>query len=72
MKLDQFVLIIVSTLSLAAVAIAVLVFLAGAVFTPGLALIVAVPAGIVAYVVIRVITDRAGNAEDDYYDRIEK
>lgn len=71
MPLDRFVLILVGVVAAAGVTVALLVFAAGAVLSLGLALAAAIPVGLVAYVVLRVISDRLREAKDDPYDRID-
>ena len=72
MPLDRFVLMLV----IVVVAAGVTVWIAGVAMAtwkmPGLGLATLIPAGLVAFVVWRVIADRLGNAEDDRYDDLEK
>lgn len=70
MPLDRLVLILIAVIAAAAATIWLAAFLiASASFPGGLAL--AIPVGLIAYVVWRVIAERRGNAEDDHYDRME-
>ena len=73
MPLDRFVLLIIVVLAAAAATIWIgAVLLTGWQVSPVAALAVAIPTGLVAYIIARVIADRLGNREDDHYDRIEK
>ncbi|MCR9087107.1 MAG: hypothetical protein NXH97_10230 [Rhodobacteraceae bacterium] len=69
MPLDRFVLILVVVIVAAALTVGVAVWAAAAFQLPAVALAAAAPGLLLAYVAWRVIADRLGNAEDDYYDR---
>lgn len=72
MPLDKFVLILVIVIAAAGATVWVAGVLVSAMNMPGLGLAVLIPAGLVAFVVWRVIADRISNREDDHYDHIEK
>ncbi|MEM7177624.1 MAG: hypothetical protein AAGD47_09895 [Pseudomonadota bacterium] len=72
MPLDKIVLYMVGGVAaLAAVAYAI-ALLIGAVEMGLYGILVLIPAGIVIYVVQRIIRERIENREDDYYDKIER
>lgn len=70
MPLDKFVLIVVCVIAGAALTVWLAVLLAAAIEIPfgWLALI---PVALVAYVLVRVIAERVGNAEEDHYDHMD-
>ena len=73
MPLDRFVLLLIIVLAAAGATVWIgAVLLAGWQVSPLAALVVAIPTGLVAYIVARVIAERLGSREDDHYDRIEK
>ena len=72
MPLDRFVLIVVVALAAAGVTVFMAALGLSAVQMPGLGLGVAALLALVAYVLVRVISDRMRSAEDDRYDRVEK
>ena len=71
MPLDKFVLILVIVLAAAGLTVWVATFVAAAYQLP-VVWTALLPAGLVAYVVWRVISERLRNRDDDKYDRIEK
>lgn len=73
MPLDKFVLMLVVVIAAAGATIWIggLLMVTWGV-SPWAGAAFAVPSALVAYVVVRVIRDRLGNAEDDHYDGIEK
>ena len=72
MPIDRFVLIVVIVLAAAGVTVAVAAWVQAAFTLPGIALAVAAPALLVAYVVVRIIAERLKNRDDDHYDRIDR
>ena len=70
MKLDHFVLIVVCCLAGAAAVFWLTTLVLAALSIP-FAWLALLPAGIVAYVVFRVIQERLNSAEDDHYDKME-
>ena len=72
MPLDRFVLILVVVLAAAGVTVLLGALGLSALQMPGLGLGVAGVLALVAYVLVRVISDRMRSAEDDRYDRVEK
>lgn len=72
MPLDRIVLYMVGGVAaLLAVAYAIALAVGAAEMGP-YGILVLIPAGIVIYVVQRIIRERIGNREDDYYDNIER
>ncbi|MEM1361123.1 MAG: hypothetical protein AAGF94_05335 [Pseudomonadota bacterium] len=69
MPLDRFVLIILIVIVAAGLTVAAAVWVAALFNLPAAALSVALPISVIAYVLWRVIADRIGNEEDDFYDR---
>ncbi|MGB0660282.1 MAG: hypothetical protein ACPGNV_08875 [Mangrovicoccus sp.] len=72
MPLDKFVLLLVVVLVAAGVTVAGAVFIAAAFQVPLVGLAALVPVLLLAYIALRVISDRLRNREDDHYDRVEK
>ena len=73
MPLDRLVLILVCVFAAAFVTVWVgAALLASLQVSPVVALVVLIPIALVGYILWRVIADRAGNSEDDHYDRIER
>lgn len=70
MKLDTLVLIVVCVVATVLVTFWLSMLLLAALQIP-FALIALLPAGIMGYVVYRVIAERVGNAEEDHYDRMK-
>jgi len=72
MPLDRFVLMVVLVLAAAGLTVAAAAWLSASAQLPWLGLALLLPAGLAAYVVVRVISDRLRNREDDHYDRIDR
>ena len=72
MPLARFVLIVILVIVAAAVTVWLGALLAASVQSPLLGIAAAIPAALLAYVVVRVVLDRVRNGEDRHYDRIEK
>ncbi len=72
MPLARFVLIVVLVVVAAAMTVWLGALLAVAVNAPLVGLLSAIPAALVAYVVVRVIWDRMRSGDDRRYDRIRK
>ena len=72
MPIDRFVLILVCVLAAAGITVWLGAMIVSAFALPGLALVSAVPLGLVLFLVWRVIADRRRSAEDDRYDRIDR
>ncbi|SLN46407.1 hypothetical protein AQS8620_01918 [Aquimixticola soesokkakensis] len=71
MPLDRFVLILIVVIVAAGASIWVASLITVTLTTP-FALLVMIPTGLVAYVVLRVIEERVTSKEDSHYDRIQK
>ncbi|MEE4119665.1 MAG: hypothetical protein V2I65_11670 [Paracoccaceae bacterium] len=69
MPLDRFVLILVIALAGAGVTVLLGALALSAGHLPGLGLAVAVPLALLAYLLVRVIADRARDGEGGRYDR---
>ncbi|MEM0922993.1 MAG: hypothetical protein AAGF44_02765 [Pseudomonadota bacterium] len=72
MPLDRLVLYIVAGIAVLVALSYLVAVVIGAVAIGPLGLVVLIPVAVVAYIAIRIIRERVGNAEDDYYDRIER
>lgn len=72
MPLDKLVLILACVAIAAGVTLWLGALVLATVQIPGLGIGVMIVAGLVAYVVWRVIADRLSSREDDHYDEIEK
>ena len=72
MPLDRFVLILVVVTLAAALTIGAALWAAAVFHLPAVALMAAVPALLLGYVLWRVVTDRLRNREDDHYDNIPR
>ncbi len=72
MPIARFVLIVVLVIVAAAATVWLGALLAAAVDAPLVGLLAAIPAVLVAYVVVRVVWDRVRSGDDGHYDRIEK
>jgi hypothetical protein len=72
MPLDKFVLMLVIVVAAAGATVWVASLAMASAQMPGLGLAALIPAGLIAFVVWRVISDRIRNAEDDHYDHLEK
>lgn len=72
MPLDKFVLILTIVIAAAGASIWVLALLFTSIQLSPFGLLVLIPIGLAAYVIARVVGDRIGNKDDDYYDGIEK
>ena len=72
MPLARFVLVVVLVILAAAVTVWVGAFWTAAVQYPRAGTLVAIPVALFAYVIVRVVWDRARSAGDKHYDRIEK
>ncbi|WP_185804868.1 hypothetical protein [Pontivivens nitratireducens] len=72
MPLDRFVLIVVAAMAAAGIAVYIGLLLSAAITMPPLLIAIVPVLALVAYICVRVIRDRLTNAEDDYYDRIER
>jgi membrane protein implicated in regulation of membrane protease activity len=72
MPLARFVLIVVLVIVAAGVTVALGALLAATVQVPALGFAAAIPAALIAYVVVRVVLDRVRSPEDRRYDRIER
>lgn len=70
MPIDKLVLILVCVVAAAAVTIWLGVTLSTALSLP-FGWLVIIPAALVGYVVFRVIAERVGNKEEDYYDEMK-
>jgi membrane protein implicated in regulation of membrane protease activity len=70
MPLDRLVLIILIVIAAAGATIWLGAWAAAAYLTP-FAWLVAIPFALIAYILIRVISDRVTSSEDDHYDRME-
>lgn len=71
MPLDKFILILVVVIGAAGATIWLGTWIAASMAMP-LGWMAVLPIALIVYVVWRVVAERIGNAEDDYYDRIEK
>lgn len=73
MPLDKLVLILVSVIAAAGATIYVAsLLIVGTSINPTLAIGMFIPIALVAYICVRVISDRVKNKEDDHYDTIER
>jgi membrane protein implicated in regulation of membrane protease activity len=72
MPLDRFVLLIVIVLAAAGLTVAAAAWLSASAQLPWLGPAMLLPAGLLAYVLVRVISDRLRNRDDDHYDRIDR
>ncbi len=73
MPLDRLVLILVLVIAAAGVTLWLGMILAASLSLGSLwPLAALIPAGLVAYLLWRVLAERLGNREDDHYDRIER
>lgn len=72
MPLDKFVLMLVIVVATAGATVWLASFAMASMQLPGLGLAALIPAGLIAFVVWRVISDRLKNAEDDHYDHLQK
>jgi len=72
MPLDRFVLMLVIVLAAAGVTVLAAVWLSATATLPWLGFALLLPVGLVAYLVVRVISDRLRNRDDDHYDRIDR
>lgn len=72
MPLGKFVLVLVCVLFAALLTVWVGALLVASAQLPWLGLAVLIPVGLIAYVVVRVITDRLRSSEDDRYDRVPR
>lgn len=70
MPLDRLVLILVCVIASAAVTVWVSVLVLASLSVP-FGFVALIPASLVAYVVFRVIAERAGNKTDDHYDKMD-
>lgn len=70
MPLDRLVLIIVIVIAAGGATLWLGAVIASAFAWPGGWLLL-IPAGLVAYLAVRIIGDRLGSAEDDHYDRMK-
>lgn len=73
MPLDRLVLIIVGVIAAAGATIWIATLLVASTQLGGLfGLMLILPFALIAYVVVRIISERVNNREDDHYDGIEK
>ena len=72
MPLDRLVLILVAVVAAAGATVWVATTLLATAVAPLPALLVLIPTGLVAYVVVRVIAERRGDPDDARYDRMER
>lgn len=72
MPLARLVLIVVAAAAGAGVTVALAALLAASFQVPAMGLMAAIPVALVAYIVVRVISDRVRDPEDRRYDRIER
>ena len=72
MPLDRFVLIVVAVIVAAAMTVWIAAALSAVLAFPGWSMLALIPVALVAYVLVRVIAERAGSEEDDRYDRVER
>jgi membrane protein implicated in regulation of membrane protease activity len=72
MPLDRFVLLIVIVLAAGGLTVTAAAWVSASAQLPWLGLAMLLPAGMVAYVLVRVISDRLRNRDDDHYDRIDR
>jgi membrane protein implicated in regulation of membrane protease activity len=72
MPLDRFVLILVAVIGAAGATVWTAATLMAAAVAPVWALLSLIPAGLVAYILVRVVAERRHEAADDRYDRIER
>ena len=72
MPLDRIMLYMVGALALFAAILYGVALVIGAVSFGPLGILILIPAGIAVYIVQRIIRERLGNREDDYYDSIDR
>lgn len=72
MPLARLVLILVLVIVAAGLTVWLGALVASAVQYPMSGMLAAIPFALAAYVILRIVRDRARSAEDSHYDRIEK
>lgn len=72
MPLDKLVLILVIVIVAAGATVFLGAWIMASSTLPWLGLGMAIPVGLLAYIVLRVVRDRLTNSDDDHYDRVEK
>lgn len=72
MPLDRFVLMLVIVLGAAGVTVLAAVWMSATAMLPWLGISLLLPVGLVAYLLVRVISERLRNRDDDHYDRIDR